>query len=193
VPPQRRPEHLEQRPSESLHAWRDRLNAEFELPYVIGPLNDLKLGYVDVVQPLVSRCIVEQVRGLRDELRTDKRAFKSIVEEEPLDVPFARRIAVFPPESVLGHARVLRTLQDQLRRQGEEGGTAGALARHALEGLARSSGPRARLRAGFARLAERARRRMPRAPALSPLRVAFRTCIIGRMQTLLREDAHALR
>jgi asparagine synthetase B (glutamine-hydrolysing) len=193
VPPQSRPEHLERRPSESLHTWRDRLNAEFELPYVIGPLNDLKFGYVDVVQPLVSRCIVEQVRGLRDELRTDKRAFKSIVEEVPLDVPFARRVAISPPESVLAHARVLRVLQAQLRRQGEEPGTAGALARHALELLARSNGRRAALRSRFARIVERVRRRSPRAPTLSPLRVAFRTCIIGRMQTLLREDAHALR
>jgi hypothetical protein len=192
VPPQERPEHLERQPSESLQAWRDRLNAEFELPYVIGPLNDLKFGYVDVVQPLVSRLIVEQVRRLDDDLRTDKRAFKAIVEEVPLDVPFAKRVAILPPESVLADAPVLRELCEQLRRQSEESGAAAAVARHALELLPGQSGHRVRLRTTMARLVERVRRRAPRSPRLSPLKVAFRSYIIGKMHALLREDAHTL-
>ena len=188
---QRRPVHLEQRRSESLQAWRDRLNAEFELPYALGPLNDLKLAYVDVVHPLVSRRIVEQVRRLPDDLRTDKTAFKAIVDEVRLDVPFAKRVAIFPPETVLRNPEVLRALGGELCRQGEGSGTVAALARQVLELLPRPSA--LRVPASVRRLVDEARRRTSRAPRLSPLKLAFRMYIIGKMQALLQEDARALR
>lgn len=188
---QRRPERLERRPSESLPAWRDRLNAEFELPYVIGPLNDLKYCYVDVIHPLVSRRIVEQARGLPDDLRTNKRAFKSIVEEIPLDVPFATRTAIAPPEVVLRQPEVLEALREQLRRQSEGAGTPAELARYALERLPTASSRGQTVGGGLARLAAKVHRRLRLAPRLDPLRVGFRTYTIGRMQALLQEDARA--
>src|SRR5688572_7350376 len=132
VSSQRRPEYLERQPSESMAAWRDRLNGEFELPYAIGPLNDLKYCYLDVVHPLVSRRIVEQARRLPDELRTNKSEFRAIVEETPLDVPFAARPAIAPPEAVLRHPAVLQALRERLRSQSEGFGTVAELARHAL-------------------------------------------------------------
>jgi asparagine synthetase B (glutamine-hydrolysing) len=188
---QRRPAHLERRASESLQAWRDRLNAEFELPYALGPLNDLKLAYVDVVHPLVSRRIVEQVRRLPDDLRTNKVAFKSIVDDVPLDIPFAKRVAIFPPETVLRNPEVLRVLGGELRRQSEGSETVAALARETLELLPRSSALRPH--GSTRRLVDKARRRMSRAARLSPLKLAFRTYIIGKMQALLADDARALR
>jgi asparagine synthetase B (glutamine-hydrolysing) len=188
---QHRPVHLERRRSESLQAWRDRLNAEFELPYALGPLNDLKLAYVDVVHPLVSRRIVEQVRRLPDDLRTNKTAFKSIVDDVRLDVPFAKRVAIFTPETVLRNPEVLRVLGGELRRQGEGSGTVAALARQALELLPRPCALRAP--ASVRRLVDKARRRTSRRLRLCPLRLAFRTYIIGKMQALLQEDARALR
>lgn len=191
LPEQRRPEQLERRDTESMQAWRDRLNAEFELPCVLGPLNDLKCAYVDVVHPLVSRRIVEQARRLSDDLRTDKSAFKSIVERARLDVPFAKRVAIFAPATVLAHPSVLGALRDELRRQRDGSGTVGALARHALEMLRPSAVPRAT--AFAARVADQVRRRASHAPRLDPRRVAFRTYIIGKMQTLLERDARLLR
>ncbi|HEX7236365.1 MAG TPA: hypothetical protein VF405_05350 [Gammaproteobacteria bacterium] len=190
---QRRPDHLEQRPSESLQAWRDRLNAEFELPYVIGPLNDLKYGYLDVVHPLISRRIVEQARRLPDDLRTDKAAFRAIVEEAALDVPFARNPAIAPPEDVLRQPQMLRALRAELRRQSEGSGTLAALAGHAVELLRHFGSGGRSLPTGFARVVDNVQRRLPRARRLSPLRVAFRTYIIGKMQSQLREDARAFR
>lgn len=189
---QRRPEYLERRPSESLAAWRDRLNAEFELPYVIGPLNDLKYGYLDVIHPLVSWRIVEQARCLPDDLRTNKSAFKSIVEGIPLDVPFATNPAIVAPDFVLRQPQVVRALREELLRHSEGSGTLAAVARHALERLPRSGARGTILPSAVARLAAKVRRRVSRKPRLSPLRVALRTYIIGRMQTLLQDDARAL-
>jgi hypothetical protein len=190
---QARPQHLERRPSESLAAWRDRLNAEFELPYVIGPLNDLKYCYLDVIHPLVSRRIVEHARSLPDALRTDKRAFKSIVEETPLDVPFAKHPAIVAPETVLRLPQVLRVLREELRRQSEGSGTLAAIAGHALERLPIPDARGARFPACVTGLVERVHRRVQRAPRLSPLRLAWRTYVVARMQALLHADARALR
>jgi hypothetical protein len=192
LPEQRRPEQLEQRPAETLHAWRDRLNAQFELPYVIGPLNDLKYGYLDVIHPLVSRRIVEQVRGLPDALRTNKTAFKSIVEAAPLDVPFAKYPAIVSPDVVLRQPQVVRVLSNELRRQSEGSGTVAALAGHALELLAEPDALCGRLPTRMSRLVEQAQRRLSRAPKLSPHRIAFRTYIIGKTHALLQQDARAL-
>jgi hypothetical protein len=187
---QRRPARLERQPSESLAAWRDRLNAEFELPYVIGALNDLKYHYLDIVHPLVSRRIIEQARRLPDELRTDKSAFKSIVEEFGLDVPFAKCPAIWSPDAVLRHPQVLQALSERLHEQREGSGMPAALAGYALEVLPRAGGRR--VPAGVERFVDRVRRRMPGAPRLDPLRLAFRVYIIGRMQALLTGDARTL-
>lgn len=192
LPEQRRPQYLERRPDESLQAWRDRLNAEFELPYVIAPLNDLKFGYVDVVHPLVSRRIVEQVRRMSDELRTDKRAFKSVVESMLADVPYAKRTAIVSPDQVLREPRTLEALREQLRRQSEGSDTVAAISCRALELLGASSPRRGVLAACVSRIAARAGHRASDAQRLSPVKVAFRTYIIGKMQALLREDARAL-
>lgn len=195
VPPQKRPQYLERRPGETLPTWRDRLNAQYELPYVIAPLNDLKYGYVDVVHPLVSRRIVEQVRRLPDELRTGKRAFKEVVEEISLDVPFAKRGAVYSPDVVLRQPPVLRAVSDELRRQGDGSDVVATLARYALERLSRSTLQRRALPVWLRRAVEKARRRSPtlNVPRLSSPRVAFRTYIICKMQALLADDARALR
>ena len=187
---QRRPEHLERRPTESFQAWRDRLNAEFELPYVIGALNDLKYHYLDVVHPLVTRRIVEQARRLPDELRTDKAAFRSIVEEFGLDVPYARTTAISSPDTVLRQPEVLNVLRERLREHSGGAGTPAALASHALTLLPPSGASREPGR--LARLAAKVQRRLRSRPQLDPLRVAFRTYTIGTMQGLLREDARAL-
>jgi hypothetical protein len=127
------------------------------------------------------------------ELASDanKAVFKSIVEEVRLDVPFAKRVAIFAPETVLRNPEVLRALGGELRRQGEGSGTVAELARQVLELLPR---PRTlRAPTSVRRLVDKARRRTSRAPRLSPLKLAFRTYIIGKMQALLQEDARALR
>ena len=91
---------------------------------------------------------------------------------------------------VANKTEALRALHDELRRQGEGSGTVGALARQALEMLP-SRLPRAT--AFAARVADQVRRRASHAPRLDPRRVAFRTYIIGKMQTLLAQDARSLR
>jgi asparagine synthetase B (glutamine-hydrolysing) len=194
LPAQARPGALERRQGESHAAWRDRLNAEFELPYVISALNDLKFGYVDVVHPLLSRRIVEQARRLPDDMRTGKRAFKQLVEEVPLRVPFAKRSAVATPDSVLRQPAVVRLLRERLAQYREGSGTVAALAGAALDLLETASAEQGAGRSLLRRVVAKALPRYhTRAPSLPPLRVAFRTYVIGKMQGVLENDSRALR
>jgi hypothetical protein len=150
----------------------------------------LKYHYLDIVHPLVSRRIVEQTRRLPDELRTDKAAFKSIVEGFGLHVPYATCPAISSPDAVLRQPQVLEALRERLRELAQGAGTPAALAGYALEQLpaAGSCG----VPAGVTRLYEKVRRRMPGAPRLDPVRLAFRAYIIARMQRLLQDDARTL-
>jgi hypothetical protein len=194
LPVQQRPRYLERREGESLPAWRDRLNAEFELPYLIAPLNDLKVGYVDIVHPFISHRIAEHVRALPDELRTDKAAFKSLVEATPLGVPFASRTAIPPPSAVLREPPVLHALRRALGEQREGSGAAATLADHALALLPATAPQAFGISTCARRLVARAwPQRFISPAALGPPRLALRTYIIGKMQTLLEEDARAAR
>lgn len=196
--PQERPGWLERRANESIEAWRDRLNLEFEFPYVFAPLNDLKLAYVEVIHPLISRPIIWQVRKMPDHLRTDKHLFKQIVDSASIDVPIARRAAVAVGEDALHEPAIERTIRATLDSVGSEAGVLFALAGHSLDLLAASdtacsSRRAARLHRRVARTAKRRILGDPFPRRIPALRFAFRTYIIARMQSLLGEDARVLR
>ena len=66
------PDGLQQGAGESLETWRDRLQQQFRVPFVLGALSDLKLPYVEIINPLLSDSIVDFIRQLPDALRTNK-------------------------------------------------------------------------------------------------------------------------
>lgn len=91
---QEHPSYLKRSEIESLESWRDRVNAEFEVPVIFAALNDIKLPYVEIINPFLSRSIVHQVRQFPDDLRTDKRLFRTIVNSLNPDIPYAQCEAV---------------------------------------------------------------------------------------------------
>ncbi len=87
------PKDLEQSTNESMEQWRDRLYHEYRLPVILAALSDLKLSYVEQVNPLLFRKVLEQVRKQPDYLRTEKSLFKKIVISLSPKVPFATNSA----------------------------------------------------------------------------------------------------
>ena len=79
LPDQRLPEALMRAPGETLAAWRDRLFRLSRIPTFLAALTDLKTAYVDVGNPLLARSVLDCVRALPDELRTDKRLWREFV------------------------------------------------------------------------------------------------------------------
>ena len=78
---QKLPEQYEKKESESFEQWRDRLYQGYLVPVFLTSLSDLKDKYVEQINPFLSREIVKKIRQLPDHLRTDKKAFKAIVDK----------------------------------------------------------------------------------------------------------------
>jgi len=95
------PENLKQREGETLECYRDRLVYEYRMPYIMSALNDLKSGYTEIANPLLSRNIVHQVLYLPDKLRSDKSILKHIVEKLEPNIPFAENRAIATTREIL--------------------------------------------------------------------------------------------
>ncbi|RJQ54029.1 MAG: hypothetical protein C4530_17210 [Desulfobacteraceae bacterium] len=108
------PERLRARKDETLETWRDRLYCEYYFAHGLSALNDLKLSYVEIMNPLIFRRIVERVRKLPDRLRTEKILLRKIVERRTPNVPFAKYPAIDLRRDYLKGKEVREFLNDQL-------------------------------------------------------------------------------
>ena len=113
--PQERPTALLKMKSESLDEWRDRLNREYEFPTVFAALNDLKLAYVEIINPLISRHILSQVVKLPDSLRADKALFRKIVNSLCPDIKFAKKAAIEQKGNLLRREDVVNVVKEELK------------------------------------------------------------------------------
>ena len=88
------PENLQRTDGETFEAWRDRLYHQCRMPVVHAALNDLKLSFVEVINPFLSRRILHEARSLTDNLRTDKYLFKKIVNAVGPSIDYASSSAI---------------------------------------------------------------------------------------------------
>jgi len=107
-------ENFIQRDNESLEAWRDRLYHEFRIPNILAALNDLKLSYIEVINPLLSKRILEIVRTMPDSLRTNKSLYKEIVHSLSPNIPFAKYPAIEERARILRNPKVVELLSKEL-------------------------------------------------------------------------------
>lgn len=114
LPQQTLPAEFERRSGESPEQWRDRLYHQYRLPTVLAGLNDLKLSYVELICPLLSGKVLESVRNLPDELRTDKVLYRSIVDEFGSKIPYAVRGGGPWPGDVLSRPDLLGLIRKTL-------------------------------------------------------------------------------
>ncbi|MCK0769394.1 hypothetical protein [Chromohalobacter canadensis] len=99
--PQEMPVELRQKEGEAFYAWRDRLHQEYRIPTVLAALSDIKYSYLEQINPLLSRSVLDAVRSFPDNLRTDKHLLKNIVESMEPRVPFAVKVANANPKDIL--------------------------------------------------------------------------------------------
>jgi hypothetical protein len=197
------PEALLQRPQESLEMWRDRLQQQYRVPFVLAALSDLKLPYVEIISPLLSGSLVEEIRKLPDHLRTRKVLLRSIVHSLSPNISFSRFPSTERAASILKSRRVVEFLRDELSSIQPGVVISTELIRYALSGIATSDrDQRPPLRKRLRRLA---RSHLPswaargnthkssRARGLDPNTLAFRLWLIARMHHMLAEDAASLR
>jgi hypothetical protein len=196
---QRRPEAFVRRGNESREQWRDRVYVEFEVPYIFAALSDLKLSYVEVIQPLLSRRIVEQVRTLPDAFRTDKRLFKKVVKKMSPSVPFAKDVAIASRANILREEKVIQTICGRLERFDNQPEYLRPLSRLCLDlldtaGKRKNTEQRSRINQKIHRWVRKVSGRGQNKPLeMDPYSLAFRVFILARMNEILKADANLLR
>lgn len=104
------PENLNRNIDESLEMWRDRLYHEFRIPYVLAALSDMKLPYVEIMNPLLNREIILCVRKMKDSLRTNKKAFRDIVNSISPKIPYAKYSAIAQSKNILKSKEVVENI-----------------------------------------------------------------------------------
>jgi hypothetical protein len=112
------PDYMLRGPGESCDGWNGRLGHEFRLATTMAALTHLKTAFVEVLNPLLSRRILECARTLPPSLFLEKRGFKRLVEERSPPVPFARFPAIVPPGDLYASAEAGAHLRDLLGERG---------------------------------------------------------------------------
>ncbi len=199
------PSLLMRRSHETLAMWRDRLYHKYRLPAVLAALNDVKAAYVEIVNPMLSRSVLEFVRKMPDDLRSEKRLFKRLIESITPPIDFAVQSAIELPEDILRRPQVAELLLDELSSRHAETHLPQALIRHLVEKIqVRADGEapkpslnrfKARIKQVLPRSLVNATRRVTnqmdrtQKVRVSANVLAFRAFLISRMYEMLGEDA----
>lgn len=198
---QRLPERLARSDGETLATWRDRLYQQSRIPTFLAALTDLKTAYLEVGNPLLARSVLECVRAMPDELRTDKPLWREIVASQLPDVALARRVAIPSMRDFLTDRGVLELLLAEVTSERAVTLLAAPLrarCRAALQAALRTAGrktPRGDWRhSALASVVPPRVRAMVRnwrapRPSIDPLVLAFRTFVAARMHGVLAADA----
>jgi len=194
---QYRPDNLERQSGETMEVWRDRLNTEFEIPTLFAALNDLKLSYVEIINPLLSKRIIHQVRQLPDHMRTNKYLFKEIVRDLGPNIPYAKLPAITSRKDILAD----RMIKDIIAEHLDDTYTRNILSddlvnQLLLEHRRAKSGNSWPARQKMAGIVNRLRKKLLGAsvkPVMDINILVFRAYIISSMPRLLDEDAYSLK
>ena len=116
-PDQKLPEEMRQNKNESLSTWRDRLFHSYTLPIGFSPLSDLKLAYVEQINPLLTREVLQVVRQLPDHLRTGKTLFKEIVDSMCPKIEYAKSASSAPLQDLLKDEQIVMYMKNKLSSQ----------------------------------------------------------------------------
>jgi hypothetical protein len=203
LPEQPLPVRFARRHRETLPAWRDRLYQQFRAPTLLAGLTDLKTAYVEVATPLLSRSVLECVRRLPDELRTEKQLWRDLVGGLSPHAAVATRVAIPSLNDFIASRNVLPLLLDELTSAHADSVFAPLLRARVCAALrAALRAPVSTARAGRdswsrhalsravpGRLRAAVRSWRGTRRTLDPLVLAFRAFVATRMHALLRDDA----
>lgn len=111
---QKLPETLKKKEEETIETWRDRLYHQFRIPVILSALSDIKLSYIEQSSPFLSNSIIKSVRKLPDNLRTNKRLFKDIVNEIGPQLEYAKEGANESHLNVLKNLTIISIITKEL-------------------------------------------------------------------------------
>ena len=202
------PQYFNRKKGETLATWRDRLIQIYGLPNMWSSLSDLKLSYVELINPLLSRKILQQVRELPDHLRTEKALFKKIVTSISPMVDFATKNdgANASLNNILRQEKITTMLKKELSSNNAKSIFPAEFLDYILAGIKTerqiktNKSSLTSLKSSIKRIApipiinaiqfiKNAMRQARGLPSIDHNRLAFRVFLICRMHTILHDDS----
>jgi hypothetical protein len=197
------PERLQPQPGEEFEPYRDRMSHEGYIPTALAPLTGIKCRYLEVVNPLLSRRIVDLVRTFPDELRMYGRAFSEIVDRESRSIPHARFTSTPAASAYLADEAIIRAVVAELTSAAIGSVMSEEAAMMLLAAIASPSHSPATVRSRVvaamkvirialpSRVAYRLTPRYQGPEPLTAMNLAFRATLASKTVALLRDDAAA--
>ncbi len=108
------PKKFEIKKDETFEMWRDRLYHSYLVPYFLSALEDLKQPYIEQINPLLSRRIVNLVRELPDHLRTEKKIFKLFVNSYDENIEYAKFPAIKIQKNIFREIEMVDKVKTEL-------------------------------------------------------------------------------
>jgi len=115
------PELLNKNKTESLEQWRDRLWLSFRTPVLTAALDEIKVAYVEIFNPLLYKKIVRIIQVLPDELRNNKKLFRKIVDGMFPNIRYAKRDSIQDLDSILNIPEIKKYLIVELLKIKDSG------------------------------------------------------------------------
>jgi hypothetical protein len=196
LPQQEFPKDFKQR-DESLAAWKDRLYHTYRIPTVLAALSDLKFSYVEVINPLLSRLILNRVRELPDRLRRCKALFKKIVNTISPKIQYASKGANASLKNILRKSTVVELLYNTLQSDYAKTLFSSEFLSYIIKGIILDASSGNKIFDFFNKFIKKLRARFIRKffklnavvlPGVDGNILAFRVYIIIRMHQILTED-----
>jgi hypothetical protein len=197
LPQQEFPADLKQK-DESLTAWRDRLYLTCRIPTRLAALSDLKFSYVEQINPLLSRSILNRVKEMPDRLRTDKILFIKIVNAITPKIPFANKRADALSKDILRKGPVVELLYETLQCDYSHKLFSSGFLSHIIKGITVDDSSRNKTSTSYKKSIKKLIpsfiKNLLKDSGVYTLSVnanilAFRVYIIVRMHQILREDS----
>jgi len=197
-PEQKLPTDLIRKRHETLSQWCDRLFHQYTLATEFPALSDLKLPYVEVINPLLSRKILQQVRQLPDHLRTGKALFKKIVNSLSPEINYAKSATSSSLSEIFKQETIVKIMKADLSSEEARSLFNSEFLNFVLKGLSttekngsvafQSSLPTSMAGRIVPRFIKEALRNMIIRPRVDGNVLAFRVLIIIRMCRILSND-----
>jgi hypothetical protein len=197
-PEQKLPADLIRKKHETLSQWCDRLFHQYTLSTEFPALSDLKLSYVEVINPLLSRKILQKVRQLPDHLRTGKALFKKIVTSLSPEINYAKSATSSSLAEILKQGNIVKIMRSDLSSELAQKLFSDEFLDFVLKGLStkekkdspefQSSLPTSLIGRIVPRFIKEALRKMIISPRVDGNVLAFRVLLIIRMNRMLYSD-----
>ena len=196
------PEQFEAMPDKETPAvFRDRLNQEFEIPFTLSPLSDIKFAFTEILNPLLTKEIIKKSRTIPDKLRNDRKLYINTINALSPKIPFATKKSVALRQDILLTPDAIKVLVAEISAPYMKELFPVAFLSKVLDKLQAPSSSKKKglvykikyllINSLPIRIKETLRKNMPK-PAVDAGMLAFRVYITGKMYKIFTEDARQL-